>query len=255
VWTCGDNLGDPAAYAPAVSGAGDDRELAIGMRKPVIRAACDTGWSQDVLKCLQDQPAETCRTKLEPAKVKALVDKLAEADALTAKVLAAKKKPAASYECKAVVAAHYSDAAWKGKLADKAPKDRTKAIADSRASMTKACTDEKWSANARACIVTLGGPACFAPTGLSTGRWGFPALAIESKIGVAECDLVLAHMELLARCDKIPQAVRDQYHKAGEQMVQAWKSVAADQRGAIASACKQADDAMVQSASSMGCAI
>jgi len=254
VFTCRDGLGDAAAYAPAITATGDDKDLALALRAPAIRAACEAGqWQQDVLKCLQDSPAETCRAKLDAPAQKALADKLAESDKLLAKVAAARKKPPATYDCKKVVAAHYSDAAWKGKLADRKPKDRTKAIADSRAAMTKACTDDAWSANERACIVAGGGDVCFAAVNQSATRWGFPALAVEAKTGIAECDLLLAHIDLIAHCDKAPQSIRDAYKQAAEQMVAMWTQLPPDQRAQAPAQCKQADDAIRQSAGSIGC--
>ena len=254
VFSCRDGLGDAAAYAPAVTATGDDKELALALRVPAIKAACDAGqWQQDALKCLQDSPPETCRAKLEAPAQKALADKLAESDKLLAKVVAQKKKPAATYDCKKVVAAHYSDAAWKGKLADRKPKDRTKLIADSRAAMTKACTDDTWSVNERACIVAGGGDTCFAAVNQSALRWGFPALTVEGKTGIAECDLLLAHIDQIAHCDKAPQSIRDAYKQAAEQMVAMWTQLPPDQRAQAPAQCKQADDAIRQSATSIGC--
>jgi hypothetical protein len=168
------------------------------------------------------------------------------------KIEATKKKPA-TFDCKKVVATHYSDAAWKGKLADKPAKERTKSIADSRAAMTKACNDDKWSVNLRACVVTGGGTACFSAMNQSSARWGFPAMVVGNQIGIADCDLLLAHMELLAKCDKLPQSARDAYGEAGKQMLEAWKTMPSDQKQMVGQQCKMADESISQAATSMGC--
>jgi len=253
VFSCRDSLGDAAAYAPAITATGEDKELAVALRTPVIKAQCTaSAWGAEAIKCLQDSPPETCRSKLEPPAQKALVEKLSESDKLFAKIVATKTKPAA-FDCKRVVALHYSDAAWKGKLADRKPKERTKLIADSRTAMTKACTGDKWSANQRACIVAGGGDACFAAAGQSAMRWGFPALTVAGKTGIVECDLLIAHIEQFARCDKAPQSVRDAYKQAAEQMVTMWGQMPADQRAQAPAQCKQADEAIRSSATAIGC--
>jgi hypothetical protein len=254
-WTCNDPLGDPALYAPEVTATGADRDFILTLRKDAIFILCNTGWEQEVLRCLQDSPAEACRTKLTPDHQRALTDELAKVDGLAAKTFTARKKPA-DIECKKVVATHYADAAWTGKLTDYKPADRTKAIAESRTLMTKACADEKWTDLRRACIVALGRAyhACFAPTGAEV-RWGFPAFAVAFNTGIAECDVMLVHIQAMAACDKAPQQLKDAYQQSSAQMFEMYKNMSPDARVNAPSQCKQIDEAIDAAAKSLGCTL
>ncbi|MCW5806808.1 MAG: hypothetical protein KIT31_30905 [Deltaproteobacteria bacterium] len=258
LYTCHDGLGDPALYAPEVTLTGADRDFVVGMRKAAIFSQCTVNaWEQDALRCLQDPAAvQTCRGKLSPASHQALADELARVDAQATKTFEARKKPA-NLDCKKVVLAHYADAAWVGKLTDYKPADRAKAIADSRAAMTKACVDEKWDELARACVVGLGGaqPACFAASGRSSARWSFPALEVSFHTGIAECDVMLGHLHAMSTCDKAPQQMRDSYQQSTVQLVEAYRTMTPDVKANAHVQCKAIEDALQQAARTLGCAL
>jgi hypothetical protein len=254
-WTCNDSLGDPALFAPAVAATGDERDFVLALRKSAVFVQCNAGWEQEALRCLQESPPEGCRAKLTADQQKALTDEIAKVDGLAAKTFAARKKPA-DIECKKVVAAHYADAAWTGKLTDYKPADRTKAIAESRTLMSKACTDEKWTDLRRACIVALGGAyhACFAPTGAEV-RWGFPAFAIAFNTGISECDVMLVHIQAMSVCDKAPQQLKDAYQQSSAQMYEMYRNMSPDQRVNAPSQCKQIDESIDAAAKAIGCTL
>ena len=243
---CPNAVGDASQYAPVLTRKGEERELAIVMRRKRLLALCED-WSTEARRCFQDlkQP-EHCRTLLEPDQKQALVDRLAEVDALMAKV-AATKPPV----CKKLVAAHYADARWKGKLEAMKAADRKKLIAASRTAMVKACTDERWSATLRSCIAADGGNECF----VATGAWGFPPSAIPVKTGIPECDTYGDALRVLAQCNQIPKPAVQAMLDAYQQSAAVYASATAAERAAAALACSQADSAIRQSARSLGCTI
>jgi hypothetical protein len=195
---------------------------------------------------------DACRARLDPAEARAVTDKLAALDALGAK-LAGLKKSAATHDCKKVVAAHYADAAWKGKLDAVKGAERTKAIAESRAKMTKACTDDKWPPNMRACIVAGGGEACF--TTVSASTWAFPAIGVIVKSGIPECDAYAHTMKAVDACTAMPQSQRDAIKRSWGYLSTSWANVPPERRAATAASCKSVDEAIRRAVSTAGCKI
>ena len=251
---CSDAIKDVATYAPAVSLTGDDRDFVVEMRKEALLSLCED-WSNERRACFRDASplrTDTCRVMLEPVQAKAVTDKLAELDRLGAK-LAAQKKAPAGFDCKQAVAVHYADAAWKGTMDAVKGADRVKAIAESRARMTKACTDDKWSPNQRACIAAGGGEPCFTTVPFSS--WRFPAVGVLVKTGIAECDAYAETIKAVTACTSLPPATRDAIQKSWEHLSAGAASAPADTRQNTASACRQIDAAIRQSLTSVGCKI
>ena len=258
---CSDAIPSAAGFAPAVTLTGDDRDYLLELRREALVALCED-WDLSQRTCFHDlavkgttastAAVDVCRAMLEPAEAKAVTDKLAELDKLGAKV-AALKKHAAGHDCKKVVAVHYADAQWKGKMEAVKTAERAKAIAESRAKMTKACTDDKWPPDMRACIVAGGDDACFAT--VSSAAWGFPAVGVLVKSGIAECDAYAVTMKAVDACTAIPQAQRDAIKRSWSYLNASWASVAPDRRAATAQSCKQVDEAIRRTVTSAGCKI
>jgi hypothetical protein len=189
--------------------------------------------------------------------------KLADLDAMLKKLLAAKQKPA-TIDCKHVVAVHYSDGAWKGKAEPpigpatktdiaKAASIRKAAIVDSRTAMTKACTNEQWSATERACMVAVDSEVCFA--GQDTWRWGFPAVGVVLKTGVFECDAYSAsHLAFMA-CNKFPDRAKESMRRSFDGERALWLNTPPTERAKFAAGCKTSDEALHVAAQSLGCTI
>lgn len=266
---CVSSLGDLAAYAPALMRKGEERDFAVALRRSAVMALCDTGWDNAVKVCFASQPSpEPCRAKLDVWVQQAMAMGMTEVDLLLVKIDTAKAKPPATYDCKAVVASHYSDAAWKGKAeVAKNPKatrvelatiaaDRKRLIADSRKLMLDACTGEAWNATARACEIINGGDACSQGIGHEP-RWGFPAAGLVQRTGIPECDVYVSVTLALNKCDKFPQASKDALRQSLDAQRAGWNAALGDPttRGAIAYACNQGEQAIRQAASAMGCAI
>ena len=260
---CSDAIQDVTGFTPAVKLAGDDRDYALALRKDALLSLCED-WSFEQRGCFRDlvisggasNPTEVdaCRAQLEPAQAKAVTDRLAELDRLGAKV-AALKKSAASHDCKKVVAAHYADAQWKGKLDAVKGAERTKAIAESRARMTKACTDDKWPSNMRACIVAGGGAeTCFAAP-VSAAAWGYPALGVFVKIGIAECDAYAESVKAADACTAISPSQRDSFKRMWSYLSTSAASATAERKASLAQTCNQNDDLVRRIVTTAGCKI
>jgi len=182
---CASGIGDVASYDPPIAGTGDARDFMVGLRQVSVRELCDNGWPDDVRRCFADgYDATTCRSKLDAVEGQALDDRLADDAALLVRITNAGKK-AANIDCKKVVAVHYGDARWQGKLGQLKPAARKKAIAASRAAMKTACTDDGWSASLRGCIVAEDSDRCLRASGQEPSRWGFPAASVGGGISTA----------------------------------------------------------------------
>ncbi len=252
------------SLAPAITSTGEERDFAGVLRRATLLGVCEA-WPHEVRECIQTGAVvEACRGKLDANQAQVLADKLAANEAAMAKIAAAKTKPAATYDCKAVVAAHYSEAAWRGKAEPpKDPKatraeltkqaaDRKAMIAESRRLMLDACLKEAWSATLRACEMVESDATCGQATGRKLVRWGFPALGTSVKTGVLECDAYGQTVQVLLTCNQFPQGTKDAVKQSYEQLVQALVGNPATARAAAAS-CKQGDDGLKQALSAMGC--
>ena len=251
---CAKAVGDASQYAPVLTLGGEDRELATALRRHHILALCED-WSMEARRCFEQLKApERCRTLLEPDQKQDLVDRLAEVDVLMAKVAVVAKKPA-SFACKQVVGFHYADARWKGKLDAMKPPERRKLIAESRALMLKACTDDRWRASLRSCLVAQGGEQCFVAAGIGALTWGFPASAIPIKTGIPECDAYGDALRALASCTAIPNGAAQTMLDGFQRIAPTYANMGAAERTAAAKSCAQSDAAIRQSARSLGCTI
>jgi hypothetical protein len=251
---CSDTIKDVASYTPAVTLTGEDRDFVVEMRREALLAQCED-WSNEQRACFRDASPlriDACRAALDPVQARAVTDKLAALDKIGSK-LAAQKKAPASFDCKKVVAVHYADAAWKGTMDAVKGADRVKAIAESRARMTKACTDDKWSPSMRACIAAGGGEPCF--TTVSHSRWRFPAVGVLVKTGIPECDAYAEVVKAVTACSALPASTRDAIQRSWENIAAAAASALPETRHASAGACRQIDTAIRQSLSSVGCPI
>jgi hypothetical protein len=260
---CAAGIGDVAAYSPILTVTGEDRVFAVDLRRQAISALCLDGWAEEVRRCFADgQAIDACRQRLRPHERQAVIDKLVETDQVVARIVAAKKLPAASYDCAHVALAYYSDAAWKGKAElkpvnasaaerRKLAAERAKMIADSRAKLTSVCTTDGWSATIRACVVGGASEACLPMPEL----WGFPPGGVVPNTGIVECDAYGAMLTRLLACKTFPQQARDAIKQSFEQQRQVWLNARPDQKQAIGSSCAQAEQAMRQAAASAGCTI
>jgi hypothetical protein len=83
-----------------------------------------------------------------------------------------------------------------------------------------------------------------------------PAAGGGGSVGVAECDEYLKAVEKYAACDKLPAQAKEATLKAADTMKQGWTAnMPEEAKKAAADGCKQATDALKQSASAMQCTI
>lgn len=249
--SCEDAINGVPAWSTAVT-AGEEGEAARRMRVDALTLRCDEdGWSSQVKACLQNEGAIGSCLALSPRTVdtKAIDATLAEVDRVIAGIATTKAKKPATYACKAVVATHYGDDAWKGKLPELKGAERTRVIKASRTKMLDACTNNQWTATARACVVAKGGDRCFLLTP-GTPRWGFPAPGVLAPLGVASCDAYAAAIIKLSTCDKLPKETRDALVQSLQQTQEAWQAVPPEGRGALEEACKSAKEAVDQAGAS-----
>jgi hypothetical protein len=251
---CADAVAAPILYPPAPKLGAADGEWDRARRQNALAQLCETdAWEDEVRNCLapdrgvQDQ---TCVAQMPAEARDHITAKLAEVDALAGKLEAARKKKP---DCKKATAAHYSDARWKGKLAQVKGKDRTRMIAESRDRMSKACAVEKWDDTACACLFSGGGDDCFVAGAMPGIRWGFPAMGVVVTTGIPECDAWGAEVAKIVACDKFPQSARDAVQQAYEQATLMWIGTPKDQLASVAANCQQITDAVKQARASVGC--
>jgi len=253
---CEDGVGDVAMYAPPIALAGADQEFAVAMRRRAVVRLCNQhAWDIPIKQCLQaakDAPGvQACEAQLPPDQLTALAGRLGQLDALVAATLAKRKKPAS---CAGVVAVHYADAAWKGKLDGVKPAERKKAIAESRARMTKACTTEAWDPTVRSCLVAGGGDQCFVTAGFV---WTFPATGVlATSTGVPECDAYIDAMNKTQSCTKLAKESRDAFKDSFTAMREAFaqmKTMDESVKKAMADSCRYGAEALQQVLASSGC--
>jgi hypothetical protein len=262
--SCAGAIADVGAYPPALTVTGEDRDFAIALRQDAIELMCNAGWPNAARTCFEHSGAE-CKRLLPGNLQLQLANKLAEIDALVAKVIAAKAKPAASYDCKQVVATHYSDAAWKPHpivvVDPKATKveqqraaaERKKVIADARAALLATCANESWSGTVRACIAIGAGDVCFRGIGLLPVSWGFPPPGAVRRTGIAECDTYATTTARLTTCTQLPKDVREAMRVELERDRHLWGAANADDRTVYAASCRASEDGLRRMAVDVGC--
>ncbi|MEJ7600273.1 MAG: hypothetical protein WKG01_20355 [Kofleriaceae bacterium] len=245
--------------APKLALQGADRRFAIELRRDAVEPICEN-WSRVVRACFADATGaqiEVCRGKLSAAEAKALADKLAESDALIAKIVALVGKPG-KVDCAKAAAAYYSDAEWKARGPATVPKAaavRRKMIADSRTLMKKACTTDSWPIHISACLVVGGRHVCFALMPSAVERWGFPAAGVSVKTGIPACETYAATLQKLGSCTKMPSRsidiMRSQYGRESASYAVGTAAV----RAAGAVRCKESEESIRRAAQAFNCTI
>jgi hypothetical protein len=254
-------LKEPAAYAPAIDDKAHARDLAIAMRERALETQCYR-WGNPDKKCFnaaRDAAAiQACRDKLDEHARTALANTLGEVDDDLKKIATLEKTPKA-IACKVIAELHYNDDAWHGRVLPLPAAERKRLAVESRAKMTKSCTDDKWTALDRACLVARGGgeramSECFPKRYAFAARWGYPPAGVSYKTGVAECDVLGELVNKLATCDKLEADMRDML-QAGWGMEMArfleWHGARDD----IVRSCKQTGERYREFARDRGCSL
>jgi hypothetical protein len=179
---------------------------------------------------------------------------VAAADAVVARMAAARARPAA-LTCERAAAEHYRDAAWVGKLTDDVDADqRRKLIAGSRTALAKACRDDSWSLDLRACLIADGGEPCFVAAGAPGASWGFPAIGVFAPTGLAACDAYANEVATLLACPKLPVSSKQNLARSIQQSLQRFAAEARDHRDSVSDECETARDVIREMESNVGCA-
>ncbi len=172
---------------------------------------------------------------LEPAQAKEVADKLAEVDKLAAKVAALKKTRGEPRLQEgggdALRRRGVEGQGRRGEGRRAREDDRRVARADDR----RCAPTSKWAPSMRACIVAGGGDAVLHERAV-LAPWGFPALGVFVKVGVAECDSYAESVKAAdACCALLAQSQRDavQAH-VGLSVARAAASAPPDRRQALA---------------------
>ncbi|NVB76861.1 MAG: hypothetical protein HOV81_00565 [Kofleriaceae bacterium] len=244
-------------YPPELTETSPERRWDLDVRRRTLVEACEhDGWSDELKRCLQtatdeNRPGKACLDDVDAASLDDIKKKITAIDELAAAIEKVKKKPA-SIGCKQVVAAHYADAKWKDKLDGFKQSERKRMIAESRAKMTKACTDTAWSETLRGCIVAGGGETCFVAASMGL-TWSYPAAGVTAALGIPECDDYVAQMAKVIACDKLPQSSRDALKQSSDELFAQVLGRPKGERASFASSCKAGAEAIVQALSSLGC--
>lgn len=247
-------VGDGTAFPPAIDDQAPEREWTLSARRHLLLDACGDGWDAVTRACIAragNTSVAACLDQIEASERDELLATLASISELATKIVAVRKKPA-SIGCKQVVAAHYGDAKWKGKLASFKAADRKKMIAASRARMAKACVDDAWSEMLRACIVAGGEETCFQAEQMGLS-WGYPAAGTVTTLGIPECDAYGATLQSLSSCSKVPEEARKALVKSFDEMRAHMAKLSAEERKRVATSCKAGIAAVKSIAQSAGC--
>ena len=244
--------------APRLAQQGADRPFAVELRRDAIEPVCED-WSHAVRSCFASAlgPIEVCRSKLGAPEAKVLADKLAQSDALLAKIAALVSKPGKA-DCGKAAAAYYSDAEWNARGPAAVPKAaavRRRMIAASRTMMKHACTARGWPIQISACLIAGGREACFVTMPHDDARWGFPAVGVPVKTGIPACEAYAVSLQKLGTCTRMPRRSVDamQVHFTREAASYALGAPAVRATGATR--CKESDEAIKRAAQTFGCTI
>jgi len=253
---CSDILDDVSNYAPVLDGKAAERAWQVKVRKAWLGEVCEHDWPDELKSCINGAmnervAIEACIEEHQGAdKRDELTRQLADFGELAKKMDAAKKKPT-SIGCKQVVAAHYADAKWKGKLDGYKAAERKKMIAESRTVMTKACTADSWDDTIRACLVSGGSDACFDDA--NKRKWGYPATGAVTSVGVTECDAYSTKVLTFASCTKVAQLTRDSIVRSQQQMLAEIARMPQAERAKTGTSCQAAMEAIELSLTNAGC--
>jgi hypothetical protein len=249
-----------------------DRELAYASVSTTLRASCDAGWSDHVRTCVGTAigSPRSCldgdQGGVSVADRAALDRSLDQHRKLFTRAAAFKPKDK-KIRCDKVVAAHYGDKHWAGKLGGTRKAVRKKRIKASAKALAKACTAERWSPFVRGCVVAAGSLEQRSWCIDTVSRWTYPVTPVRpatpaastqvtsGTTGIPACDAYLAGVERYLACDKIPAEAKDATREGAEAMKSAWRttSMPDDARKAVAEACTTALDGLRTAASTIGC--
>jgi hypothetical protein len=241
---CADALHAPDLIDPALDDSHPEHAWAAAQRLRVLMASCERdAWTEDLKACLRDA---TTTTATQACALDAGVHKrLLEIRDLAKTIAILRKKPK-QLDCKHVVAHHYADARWAGKLSDQPPAQRKKTIGESRAMMLHDCTGRPWDEAIRACVIADGGDTCFG-AGL---HWGYPATVGASGTTLPDCDGYAAAVMKLVLCAKMSAPALDALRQAYDSSAASWITLSVD---AQASTCNAGAEAVEQAAKASGC--
>jgi hypothetical protein len=165
-------------FPPPVGDDVPERAWLDGARIEVALHECKQGWPQELKTCLaeayeKEKTLNCLAFRMDDKARDALTTKLRALEKVAAKIETA-RKTLAKIDCDDVVAAHYGDAKWKGKLAGVTADERTQQIEKSRTLLLDAC-ERTYDEPTRACVVVTGAmvPPCFDDQHASL--WGYPA--------------------------------------------------------------------------------
>ena len=247
-------VGDGTAFPPVIDDQAPEREWTLSVRRHILLDACGDGWDERTRACISRAGSTgvvPCLDDIDASERNELLAALASVSDLATKISAARTKPA-SIGCKQVVAAHYGDATWKGKLESFKAADRKKMIAASRTKMMKACLEGAWSETLRACIVAGGEETCFQAEQMGLS-WGYPAAGTVTTLGIPECDAYGATLQSLSSCSKFPEDARNALTKSFEEMRAHMAKLSVEERKRAATSCKAGLAAVKSIAQSAGC--
>lgn len=243
---CADALHAPDLIDPPLDDAHPEHAWAAAQRLRVLTASCELDpWTEDVKTCLRD--ATTAASTQACALDARVHQQLLDIQPLATAIATLRKKPK-QLDCKQVVAHHYGDARWAGKLADQTPAQRKKTIADSRAMMLQVCSMAPWDEAMRACVIADGGDTCFG----NTLHWGYPAGVAASGTTVPDCDAYAAAVMKLMLCTRMPAPARDVLRQGYDSAAASWSTQSVD---AQATMCVTGKEAVEQAATANSCPI
>jgi hypothetical protein len=238
-----------------MNGTEPERDWTLDVRRHLLLESCDHDWDPQVRACIgratRSDGIASCLQALDTEARDELFAALARASTLAARMATVRTKPA-SIGCTQVVAAHYGDAKWKGKLASYKAAERKKMIADSRVAMKKACTRDAWSETLRACVVAGGEQTCFEVAQLGLA-WGYPAAGSVTSLGIPECDEYGATIQRISTCSSIEPDARAALAKSFDEMRAHMASLSAEEKKRLATSCKAGLAAVQGIAEQAGC--
>ncbi len=263
--SCVEGVGDVAFYRPFPQGPGDNADFIDAIRRSLLVERCEVGWPEQAKHCFAtSRMPDDCRRLLPPREQKGVTADLDRIGVMMVRVLVFEAQPA-MVTCAKVVGAHYSNARWQAKLPlastpartlARRTADRKYVIAESRRLMLEACKREQWSLPVRACYFANDIELCERAVGQRM-RWTFPAKGVVPRTGIPDCDTFLAVAAAYATCPKVPATSRQAIQRTVSSAQPGWATALTNPRTkqAAATGCKQAVQALRQSAKRYGCTI
>jgi hypothetical protein len=119
--------------------------------------------------------------------------------------------------------------------------------------MAKACGDDSWSTDLRACLVANGGGVCFAAAGVVGEMWGYPAIGVFAPTGIAACDAYAREASGLMACGRLSPSAKQSLARNIQQSLE--RLAAQHARGGPLNAdeCESGRDAIREMESNLDC--